>query len=146
MPTVTRTADQIAASLARAVDAVARYYAHESHNGYLTHQARVAREEIGYAMRMDGHTVAAIAAASKTAQLLVARLAPPEAYASALVNARHDAERSLGAVMEAIRNETLRRWDESRAERGTKSRLARELGVSRPVLDEWIAAHDPEVA
>jgi hypothetical protein len=137
-----RTAAEIAESLARATKAVQGYYGHESRSGDLGHEATVARETIRYAMRVDGHTVAAIAAAAKTEQLLVARLAPPEVYAEALHAARHDAERRRTEVMDAIRDEALRRWHAGRDEHGIKARVCKEMRIGRDTLDQWIAASD----
>lgn len=63
-------------------------------------------------------------------------------YAEALHAARHDADRRQATVMDAIRDEALRRWHASRDEHGIKTRVCKEMKIGRDTLDGWIAASD----
>jgi hypothetical protein len=108
-----------------------------------------ARRRVRLAMLVDGITPARIAAAAGVRQLLVARLVENHTRRiEALIAAKHDAERYHAQVMDDIRHEAIRLWQEATGDgeheppRGTKSGIAEKLQITRVTLDDWLATYE----
>lgn len=136
------TAEQQTETLHRAARAITAYYAADD--------PATATREVELALRacqVDGVSPAQVAGMAGVRQLLVARLVPGRrARAAALTTARHDAQRHLDEVVDAVRAEAVGRWHEAGgvdAPRGTKMAIADELDVSRTSFYDWLGQDAP---
>jgi hypothetical protein len=138
-----RTAEQIEASLAAAVEAVRDYRGTDREVPASYAAGDRARRAVDIAICVDGITPALIAARVGVRQLVVAELvADPRHRAAALVAARHDAERYTGRVMAAMQAEARWRWETAGGGRGVKTHIAADLKITRGTLDAWLAGEE----
>jgi len=135
-----RTAEQIAASLEAAVEAVRDYLGTDREVPAAYAASDRARRAVDIAISVDGVTPAQIAARVGVRQLVIAELvADPRHRAAALAAARHDADRYAGRVMAAMQAEARWRWETAGRAHGAKRRIADDLKISRQTLDTWLA-------